>query len=107
MGILSGDGFTETDRQRLIDVQVKQASLSQKLVDHIDRNEAWHTDRAEECKELKESDASAHKRINELKNCIAKKESWFTGVRNTVGTLVAIILGGVAVIMTVIKTFKD
>lgn len=105
--MFSGDGFTEADRKRLIDVQVNQASLTQKLTDHIDNNKIWHKDRDEECKVIKEDVGKAHLRINELKTCIAKKESWFTGIRNTVGTLIAIIMGIVAIILAVIKALKD
>lgn len=96
----NGDGFSEKDRELLW-------RLAQKVDDHIDRNEAWHKDRTDECKEIKEDIGKAHLRINDLKTCIAKKESWFTGVRNTVGTLIAIIMGVVAIILAVIKYLKD
>lgn len=89
----NGDGFSEKDRELLW-------RLAQSFEDHKDNNEVWHKNRAEECKEIK-------KDVDKIKNCIARKESWFSGVRNTVGTVVAIIMGGVAIILAIIKTLKD
>ncbi len=103
-----GDGFTESDRARHIRVEEKVGSnsgklirIEEKLIATIEANTKLHKDSEKKCEEIKDAAEAAHRRVDDMEICIAKKQGFFMGQKGTlavigtiVGTVTALAIAG-------------
>ncbi len=101
MNIL-GDGFTELDRARHIRVEEKGISnagslirIEQQLIASVAANTKLHKDSEKKCEDIKDMAEAAHRRVDSVDICLAKKHGFFTGLKGTL-TILGTIAGTAA-----------
>ncbi len=112
MNIL-GDGFTESDRARHIRVEEKVGSNAGKLIQIKEQliaattaNAKLHENSEKKCEEIKDTAEEAHRRVDKVEICIAKKHGFFMGQKGTlavIGTIVGTVAALTVAVWAAIK----
>ncbi len=103
-----GDGFTESDRARHIRVEEKVISnagkliqIGEQLIASVAANTKLHEDSEKKCEGIKDMAEAAHRRVDGVDICLAKKQGFFMGQKGTlaiigtiVGTITALAFAG-------------
>ncbi len=111
MNILS-DGFTEADRARHIRVEDKLIAntgklirIEEKLIATVEANTKLHKDSEKKCEEIKTAAEAAHRRVDGVEICLAKKHGFFTGLKGTLA-IIGTIAGTIAALIVAIWAIK-